>query len=365
MQRFLRFQTEHIGICTRCVGSLNKSPEAAKNAEARLTEKLARGMQRNAERDLHSDEEWKRRRAQRILDDLDSAVAAALHDWITNLLKNPENSTRDFKVMRAYRRRLLRLDGYASYPGDWGDVARRIRQRDGYKCTVCGATDTILDVHHIVYLSNHGTNQQSNLVTLCRKCHEIEHEREFDWHEARDPESISPISPPQDFCAHASALSPTPSPERVTHKPLWEPPLVVSQPATPTVHTTPSKQPPLDLVCPRCSEKLIAHLTTAVLESQRVRCPSCTLVFSASDGLDHWVIRSRLQKISSQAEGGGASINMLQLNGNTFPALPKPPAASLKQKKRISVRLWQMDSLVLLVLLVFIVFIAIASHFRL
>ena len=48
---------------------------------------LARGMQRNAERDLLSDEEWKRRKAQRILADLDSAVADALQDWITNLLK--------------------------------------------------------------------------------------------------------------------------------------------------------------------------------------------------------------------------------------------------------------------------------------
>ena len=59
---------------------------------------LARGMQRNAERDLLSDEEWKRRKAQRILADLDSAVADALHDWITNLLKKPENSTRNFKA---------------------------------------------------------------------------------------------------------------------------------------------------------------------------------------------------------------------------------------------------------------------------
>ena len=85
----LKFQTEHIAICTRCVGSLNRSPVPAKNAEAELAEMLARGMQRNAERDLLSDEEWKRRKAQRILADLDSAVADALHDWITNLLKKP------------------------------------------------------------------------------------------------------------------------------------------------------------------------------------------------------------------------------------------------------------------------------------
>jgi hypothetical protein len=37
---------------------------------------------------------------------------------------------------------------------------------------------------------------QTNLITLCRKCHETEHGRNFDWPEAQDPESASPIQPP-------------------------------------------------------------------------------------------------------------------------------------------------------------------------
>lgn len=193
----LKFQTEHIDICTRCVNTLNESPEPAKNAEARFAEKLARGMQRNAERDLKSDEEWKRRKAQHTLDNLDAAVAAKLHDWITKLLAAPSNSTRDFKIMRAYRRDILRKEGFADRPSGnaWNRIAQRIRHRDGRKCMACGATSTILDVHHIIYLSHHGTNQQNNLITLCRRCHEAEHDRVFDWPESQDSESTSPIQP--------------------------------------------------------------------------------------------------------------------------------------------------------------------------
>lgn len=195
----LKFQSEHINICTRCVNTLNESPEPARSAEARFAEKLARGMQRNAERDLTSDEEWKRRKAQHTLDNLDAAVAAKLHDWITKLLATPGNSTHDYKIMRAYRRRLLRMEGFSDYRDrNWKEVARRIRRRDGFKCRVCDATDTTLDVHHIIYLSHHGTNQQSNLITLCRVCHEAEHDRIFDWPESQDPESAFPIQPLHD-----------------------------------------------------------------------------------------------------------------------------------------------------------------------
>ena len=371
----LKFQTEHIDICTRCVGSLNRSPVPAKNAEAELAEMLARGMQRNAERDLLSDEEWKRRKAQRILADLDSAVADALHDWITYLLKKPENSTRNFKIMRAHRRGLLRMDGSADYPGDWIDVARRIRRRDGYKCVTCGAADTILDVHHIIYLSHHGTNQQSNLVTLCRKCHEAEHEREFDWMEAKDPESASPIRPPPDSCAPVSPPAPSPvtPPEPVTHKPTW------TQPVTQHPSSIQRATPPLDLACPRCSAQLTAKLTTAVLESQKVRCPSCTLVFNASDGLDVWVTRHDSRKRASEEQWVAARKELSQVQSIVTPApapapapapftsattVPRPSIKSQQQKRRTPVHLWKTDLLVFAMSVALIIFIVIRRWFE-
>lgn len=178
----LKFQTDDIGVCTRCVNTLNNSPEPAEKAEARLADKLARGMQRNAERDLHADEAWKRHKAQRVLADFDTAVSEALPGWITRLLEQASNRDRDSKIMRAHRRGLLRMSGFARRLEGlaWNKVRRQVLFRDGMGCKVCRATDTTLDVHHIVYLSHHGTNQQSNLITLCRRCHELEHGRMFD-----------------------------------------------------------------------------------------------------------------------------------------------------------------------------------------
>lgn len=52
------------------------------------------------------------------------------------------------------------------YPSDWDEIRKRIYYRDSYSCRNCGATDTMLHVHHIVPLSRGGTSIDSNLVTL-------------------------------------------------------------------------------------------------------------------------------------------------------------------------------------------------------
>lgn len=182
----LRFDTGRIAICGRCVSTLNTSPEVAATAQERIGELLRGGMMRNANRELASPEEWKRRRAVARLENFDEHYQRALPDWLNKLLKDPKNNTRDFKIMRAHRRGLLHFDRPKGrgYPPRWPDVASRIREQDGYRCTRCRIESCALDVHHIVYVSAFGTHQQSNLVTLCRACHEAEHGRSFDSGEA-------------------------------------------------------------------------------------------------------------------------------------------------------------------------------------
>lgn len=44
--------------------------------------------------------------------------------------------------------------------------------RDNYTCQVCGKSkDKILQMHHIIYRSNGGTDRVNNLVTVCTDCH--------------------------------------------------------------------------------------------------------------------------------------------------------------------------------------------------
>jgi 5-methylcytosine-specific restriction endonuclease McrA len=47
-------------------------------------------------------------------------------------------------------------------------------KRDDYKCVKCGNVHNLC-VHHVLKLSNGGTNDAKNLITLCELCHAQEH----------------------------------------------------------------------------------------------------------------------------------------------------------------------------------------------
>lgn len=48
--------------------------------------------------------------------------------------------------------------------------------RDNYTCQQCKKKNGILNVHHIVYRSNGGSDDESNLITLCEDCHHKLHQ---------------------------------------------------------------------------------------------------------------------------------------------------------------------------------------------
>ena len=65
-----------------------------------------------------------------------------------------------------------RPDGY---PLDWDVRRRRVYVRDGYRCKNCGASDTEVHAHHVVPLLQGGSNDLTNLTTLCTACHTLIH----------------------------------------------------------------------------------------------------------------------------------------------------------------------------------------------
>ena len=273
--RQLKFATDHIKVCTRCVNSLNEFSEPAIHAQNRLGDMLARGVERNALRDLDAPEEWKRRRARWKLDNFAAAHAEALPGWLNDLLADERNSTRDYKTVRAYRRGLLRFDGDRpwSHPNNWETVAAGIRKRDGYKCKVCGERDAELHVHHIIYLSNFGTNQQGNLVTLCRACHEKEHDRVFDFGEQVDPEARNPLKPQPEHLA--PPVKPRPAPAEAfppSSTPAPSPPAPVPK-HHPVAHPPAEQSHSESRVCPRCGGACIGEFV--VPWGSVVRCIKC------------------------------------------------------------------------------------------
>ena len=59
------------------------------------------------------------------------------------------------------------------------NVKQAVLSRDDYTCQICGKTEGKLEVHHIVFKSNGGSDRMDNLVCLCKDCHEKIHKNEL------------------------------------------------------------------------------------------------------------------------------------------------------------------------------------------
>ena len=60
---------------------------------------------------------------------------------------------------------------------NYGYSSRReaVLHRDNYTCQCCGKKNCRLEVHHIKFKSNGGTDDEENLITLCEDCHKAIH----------------------------------------------------------------------------------------------------------------------------------------------------------------------------------------------
>ena len=60
---------------------------------------------------------------------------------------------------------------------NYGYSSRRsaVLHRDNYTCQCCGKKNCRLEVHHIKFKSNGGTDDERNLITLCEDCHKKVH----------------------------------------------------------------------------------------------------------------------------------------------------------------------------------------------
>lgn len=95
-----------------------------------------------------------------------SKIVLEVSQFDTHLMKNPELI--DEKVKHwGYQ------EGF-----DYGYSSRReaVLHRDNYTCQCCGKKHTRLEVHHIIFRSLGGTDDERNLITLCEKCHKAIHD---------------------------------------------------------------------------------------------------------------------------------------------------------------------------------------------
>jgi len=62
------------------------------------------------------------------------------------------------------------LQGVNRYGKKWPEIRQKVLKRDGYRCKICGSTHH-LHVHHLIPWKISRSNEDLNLVVLCRKCH--------------------------------------------------------------------------------------------------------------------------------------------------------------------------------------------------
>ena len=63
----------------------------------------------------------------------------------------------------------------------FANTQEMVLNRDNYTCQYCKGKrkDSKLEVHHIIYRSNHGSDDEINLITLCQTCHKLLHNGEI------------------------------------------------------------------------------------------------------------------------------------------------------------------------------------------
>ena len=74
------------------------------------------------------------------------------------------------------------------YPPDWKLRKYVVRKRDNYKCKKCGKDlsaggedEDYGEVHHLIPLSQNGTNEIKNLILVCHECHVKFHNRLYNF----------------------------------------------------------------------------------------------------------------------------------------------------------------------------------------
>lgn len=87
----------------------------------------------------------------------------------------------DDKVKHSnYKKKVQKIKNGTWRSGVDQDEREFIVNRDGHRCGKCGIFNDsfgVMQVHHIIPVSEGGTDVRSNLITLCKWCHADIHER--------------------------------------------------------------------------------------------------------------------------------------------------------------------------------------------
>jgi HNH endonuclease len=110
----------------------------------------------------------------------------------------------------------------------WQQRRAAVRKRDGNQCVRCGRTEK-LSVHHLVKPQHGGDDSFANLVTLCSRCHGLQHSKRARLFRANGNVSTGGIGRPKTIPHRAGVeISPPDYEEELEDDPergiFWAPP---------------------------------------------------------------------------------------------------------------------------------------------
>jgi len=94
-----------------------------------------------------------------------SKIVLEVSQFDTHLMKNPTLINEKLKPW-AYQK---------GFNYEFSSRREAVLYRDNYTCQYCGKKHIKLEVHHIIYRSRGGTDNENNLITLCEDCHKAVH----------------------------------------------------------------------------------------------------------------------------------------------------------------------------------------------
>ena len=95
-----------------------------------------------------------------------SKIILEVSQFDTHLMKNPSLILKKVKHW-----------GYQKgFDYEYSSRREAVLHRDNYTCQCCGRKHVRLEIHHIIFRSMGGTDDEKNLITLCEKCHKAVHD---------------------------------------------------------------------------------------------------------------------------------------------------------------------------------------------
>ena len=101
----------------------------------------------------------------KILPISDSNLIVEVSQFDTALMKDP----------RLFSEKVKHWGYQQGFNYGYSSRKEAILHRDNYTCQCCGKKNCRLEVHHIKFKSNGGTDDEENLITLCEDCHKGVH----------------------------------------------------------------------------------------------------------------------------------------------------------------------------------------------